>query len=56
VRISVTPAGQQELQRATTAWLGNLTRALDPLTDAQLLDLITGLRHLAILGPSADPV
>lgn len=55
VRVSVTPAGQHELQRATTVWLGNLARALDPLSDAQLLDLITGLRHLASLGPPPDP-
>ena len=56
VLVSVTPAGQHELGRATTAWLGNLARALDPLSDTQLGDLITALGHLAILGTPTDPV
>ncbi|HMA36574.1 MAG TPA: MarR family transcriptional regulator [Chloroflexia bacterium] len=55
VRVTVTPAGQQELARATRAWLANLARALDPLTDTQLQEVITALGHLASLGAAADP-
>jgi len=55
VQVAITPAGQQELQRVVQARLAYLARALDPLTDAQLHDLITALGHLARLGAAGDP-
>jgi DNA-binding MarR family transcriptional regulator len=54
VQVAITPAGQQELQRAVQARLGYLAGALDPLTDAQLHDLITALGHLANLGAAGE--
>jgi DNA-binding MarR family transcriptional regulator len=54
VQVAITPAGVQELQRAVQARLGSLARALDPLTDTQLHDLITALNHLAHLGATGD--
>ncbi len=54
VQVAITPAGQQELERVVQARLGYLAGALDPLTDAQLHDLITALGHLAALGAAGD--
>ena len=55
VQVAITPAGQQELRRVVQARIDYLARALDPLTDAQLHDLITALGHLAALGAAGDP-
>jgi DNA-binding MarR family transcriptional regulator len=54
VQVAITPAGQRELERVVQARLGYLAGALDPLTDAQLRDVITALDHLAALGAAGD--
>ena len=54
VQVAITPAGQQELARVVQGRIDYLARALDPLTDSQLHDLIIALGHLSSLG-AGDP-